>query len=152
MENTIKLPKTLKAFSLPTRGVPEEGSWQNYTRKNYINLCRVRDVVDTTFPTWSIALFAGGEVRLGTRRYRALPINTNDGKKFYDDDYSIPYDEAELVSIPCVYFDNDAELSKGEVIGVFKDGRMAVADICDGEVLAIESSKVKYISDILEME
>lgn len=155
MEHTIKLPKNLKVNMLDSRDVPEEGSWQNITSKKFINICRARDrqySESVTGSYWSVGLFAGGSVNLGALQYHVFSVRADEGKWKYDDDYTIRYDEAELVSIPCIYFDEDTECLKGEVIGFFKDGDCAVVKAGDMQVIKLDPSKVKYISDILDME
>ena len=153
MNHTVKLPTNLNANKLSTTGIPDEGSWIDLSREKYLHLCRARDTEQScSFGGWSIGLFAGGEVKLGELRYCILSIDTSKDKPLYPDEYAIPYDEAELVTIPCIYFDEDTECLKGEVIGFFKDGDCAVVKAGDMQVIKIDQSKVKYISDILEME
>lgn len=152
MEHTIKLPKNLNIGSLNSNGVPESDSWASMSGKKYLYLCRARDVHDTGTSYWAIALFAGGSVNLGVTQYHVFSLTANEGKWKYDDDYTIRYDEAELVTVPCIYFDEDTECLKGEVIGFFKDGDCAVVKAGDMQVIKLEPSKVKYISDILDME
>jgi hypothetical protein len=155
MEHEIKLPKNLNIGKLSVNFVPETGSWASVSGKKYLYLCRARDRQDTegTMGTyWVVGLFAGGEVKLGKLQYRILSINTSNDKPSYSDEYTIAYDEAELVTVPCIYFDEDTECFKGEVIGFFKDGDCAVVKAGDLRVIKLDPSKVKYISDILDME
>lgn len=155
MEQTIKLPKNLNIGKLSVNFVPETGSWASVSGKKYLYLCRARDSTDSEYamsPYWTVGLFAGGEVKLGKLQYRILGINTSKDKPSYSDEYTIAYDEAELVTIPCIYFDEDTECFKGDVIGFFKDGDCAVVKVGDCKVIKLDPSKVKYISDILDME
>lgn len=156
MEHTIKLPKKLNIGKLSVNFVPGTGSWASVSGKKYLYLCRARDGQDsegTMGSYWTVGLFAGGSVNLGVVQYHVFSVSVADeGKWKYDDDYTIRYDEAELVTVPCIYFDEDTECLKGEVIGFFKDGDCAVVKAGDCAVVKLDPSKVKYISDILEME
>lgn len=156
MEHTIKLPKNLNIGKLSADIVPGPATWVSVSGKKYLYLCRARDVRDsegTMCSYWSISLFAGGSVNLGVVQYHVFSLTANEGKWKYDDDYTIRYDEAELVTVPCIYFDDeDTECLKGEVIGFFKDGDCAVVKAGDMKAIKIDPSKVKYISDILDME
>ena len=155
MEHTIKLPKHLNIGKLSVNFEPGPATWVSTSGKKYIYLCRARDAQDsegTMGPLWAVGLFAGGSVNLGVVQCHVFSVAVNEGKWKYNDDHTIRYDEAELVTVPCIYFDEDNECLKGEVIGFFKDGDCAVVKAGDMQVIKTDPSKVKYISDILDME
>lgn len=155
MKHTIKLPKKLNIGKLSVNFVPEPATWASVSGKKYLYLCRARDAQDSegTIGTyWAVGLFAGGSVNLGVTQCHVFSVTADEGKWEYDDDYTIRYDEAELVTVPCIYFDEDTECLKGEVIGFFKDGDCAVLKDGDLRAIKLDPSKVKYISDILDME
>lgn len=155
MEHIIKLPKKLNIGKLSVNFEPEPATWVSTSGKKYLYLCRARDAQDSegTMGThWAAGIFAGGSVNLGVVQCNVFSVAVTEGKWKYDDDYTIQYDEAELVTIPCIYFDEDNECLEGEVIGFFKDGDCAVVKAGDMQAIKLDPSKVKYISDILDME
>lgn len=153
MEHTIKLPTNLNYKKVNLHEIPEVGLWAVMSGKDYRYLCRARDNGEDSTPAyWRVGLFVGGNVELGSIQYRIYPVNDTGDKDVYDDDYAVRYDEAQVIGIPCIYFDDGGEPFKGEVVGFYKDGSCAVVPCGDLGVNKIEPSKVRYVSDILEME
>ena len=154
MEKNIKLPKHLDYKKVQIYGTPYASEWEERSGTNYLYLCRARDTddVDGGSSYWKTGLFTGGNVELGTIHYRMFPINNVNGKGEYNDDFSVGYDELQLIRLPCVFFTRDDVLDTGTVIGFYDDGSCAVLTGGVSSVIKIEASKIRYISDILEME
>lgn len=153
MEKTIKLPKHLDYKKVDIDGAPDITLWTEMSRKDYLYLCRARDEgEDRAFSYWRIALFVGGSVNLGNIQYYVHTISVDTSKYSYDDNYSSKYDEVQFIEIPCVFFRGDAIPYTGTVVGFYKDGSCAVIPSGETAITKIEASKVKYSSDILEME
>lgn len=154
MEHTIKLPKHLNYKNVSNGGIPEPAFWAVDSGKEYQYLCRARDNDNdgNTFSYWKTGLFAGGHVELGSIQYRIFDICSTDGKSKYNDEYTLKYDEVQFIEIPCIFFGCNDVPYTGYVIGFYKDGSCAVMMPGDTAVTKVEASKVKYISDILEME
>ena len=158
MEHTIKFPKNIDYKKVNIYAIPEVGLWAVMSGKDYKYLCRARDNGEGGNPSyWRVGLFVGGNVELGSIQYRIYPVNDTGDKDVYDDDYAVRYDEAQFIGIPCIHFNDGGELFEGEVVGFYKDGSCAVVPVGDlgieriEKIEKIEPSKVRYLSDILEM-
>jgi hypothetical protein len=153
MEHTIKLPTNLDYKKVRPHAIPEVSLWAVMSGKDYKYLCRARDNDEGDYIShWSVGLFVGGNVELGSIQYRIYPVDDTRDKAVYNDECAVRYDEAQFIGIPCIYFDDGGEPFKGEVVGFYKDGSCAVVPTGDLDIYKIEPSKVRYVSDILEME